>query len=227
MDVGSSSSTGPKHSLTKSLDSANQHIQGTSQSASGLEWPFATVCFIKFGMGEIPHIIPEFFLLIVIFMTAVNIPKTGESDSATVQREPNPRHRILVVDGDPYIRHFSPEVLIRHGREVNAAEDGAAAGEELQANKYNLLITDQQIPKVSGVELLKKIHATRMALPVVMAISTLPTRKFALLPWLQPATILRKPHAFEKLSGIVKDVFYATAIVRGEIAPPAAVRLRP
>jgi len=146
--------------------------------------------------------------------------QSGESDSAPVQREPNPRHRILVVDDDPYVCHFSAEVLIRHGYEVNAAEDGAIAWEELQANNYNLLITDQQIPKVSGVELLKKIHATRMALPVIMTTRTLPTRKFTLHPWLQHATVLRKPYTFEKLLGTVKAVLYATAIVRGRIVPP-------
>jgi len=71
---------------------------------------------------------------------------------------------------------------------------------------------------VSGVELLKKIHAARMALPVIMATKTLPTRKFSQLPWLQPATILRKPYTFERLLGTVKNVLYETAIVRGEIA---------
>jgi DNA-binding NtrC family response regulator len=80
---------------------------------------------------------------------------------------------------------------------------------------------------VSGVELLKKIHATRMALPVIMATRTLPTRKFTLHPWLQPATRLRKPHTFEKLLGIVKNVLYATAIVRGEIAPPSNWQSQP
>jgi len=112
-------------------------------------------------------------------------------------------------------------VLIRHGYEVNAAKDGATAGEELQANSYNLLIADQKIPKVSGVELLKKIHANRMALPVILATKALPTRKFTLLPWLQPAIILRKPYSFEKLLGTVKDALYAVAIVRGEITPPS------
>ena len=53
------------------------------------------VGFIKFGMGEIPHIILEFFLFIVFIMTGVNIPKTGEWDSATVQQEPNPHRRIV------------------------------------------------------------------------------------------------------------------------------------
>jgi DNA-binding NtrC family response regulator len=152
-------------------------------------------------------------------MTAKNMSPAGELANASFQCESNPPHRILVVDGDHYIRHLSAEVLIRHGYEVNATEDGATAWEELQANSYNLLIADQKIPKVSGVELLKKIHAARMALPIIMATKTLPTRKFTLLPWLQPATILRKPYTFERLLGMVKNVLYATAIVRGEIAP--------
>jgi two-component system alkaline phosphatase synthesis response regulator PhoP len=142
-------------------------------------------------------------------------PKVG----ASFQIPTSPIHRILVVDGDPYICHLNAEVLIRHGYEVNAAEDGATAWEELQANSYNLLIADQKIPKVSGFELLKKIHAARMALPVIMATKTLPTRKFSQLPWLQPATVLRKPYTFEKLLGMVKNVLFATAVVRGEIAP--------
>jgi DNA-binding NtrC family response regulator len=155
------------------------------------------------------------------------ISQAGEPAGASLQCQTNPPHRILVVNNDHYICHLSAEVLIRHGYKVNAAEDGAAAWEALQANNYNLLITDQHIPKVSGVELLKKIHVTRMALPVIMATRTLPTRKFTLHPWLQPATRLRKPYTFEKLLGIVKNVLYATAVVRGEIAPPSNWQSQP
>ena len=139
-------------------------------------------------------------------MKKSKILQAGAKAGEALQIQTSPIHRILVVDGDPYICHLNAEVLIRHGYEVNAAEDGATAWEELQANSYNLLIADQKIPKVSGVELLKKIHAARMALPVIMATKTLSTRKFSLLPWLQPTTILRKPYTFEKLLGMVKTV---------------------
>jgi two-component system alkaline phosphatase synthesis response regulator PhoP len=155
------------------------------------------------------------------------ILQAGATAGAALQIQTSPIHRILVVDGDPYICHLNAEVLIRQGYEVSIAEDGATAWEELQANSYNLLIADQKIPKVSGVELLEKIHAARMALPVILATRTLPTRKFTLLPWLQPATILRKPYTFEKLLGMVKNVLYATAIVRGEIAPPSNGQSQP
>ena len=160
-------------------------------------------------------------------MKTNEILQTGAVAGAAFKIQTSPIHRILVVDGDPYICHLNAEVLIRQGYEVNAVEDGATAWEELQASSYNLLIADQKIPKVSGVELLKKIHAARMALPVIVATKTLPTRKFSQLPWLQPATILRKPYTFEGLLGTVKNVLCATAIVRGEIAPPSDWQSQP
>jgi DNA-binding response OmpR family regulator len=48
-------------------------------------------------------------------------------------------------------------VLIDAGYQVDVAEDGATAWAALQLSKYDLLITDQFMPKVSGVELPKKI----------------------------------------------------------------------
>ena len=57
---------------------------------------------------------------------------------------------------------------MRHGHIVNAAEDGAAGWDELQANHYNLLITEQDLPGFTGVKLIRKLRAARMVLPVVM-----------------------------------------------------------
>lgn len=125
-----------------------------------------------------------------------------------------------MAEDDPLIRRINSEVLIYSGYQVDAAEDGAAAWEALQRNSYDLLITDNDMPKVTGVELLKQVHATRLALPVVMATGTLPTWEFALSPWLYPAAILLKPYTFDELLGTVKEVLQATVRARAEIAPP-------
>ena len=45
----------------------------------------------------------------------------------------------------------------------------------LQLNGYDLLITDNKMPKVSGVDLLNKLYAARMALPVITVSGTMPT----------------------------------------------------
>ena len=62
------------------------------------------------------------------------------------------------------------------------AEDGVAAWEALQVNNYNLLITEHNLPKLTGVELVRKLRAARMDVPVVMAAVRLPTRN---RPWIQ------------------------------------------
>ena len=71
-------------------------------------------------------------------------------------------HRLLVVDDDISLRQLSAELLSHSGYEVDAAEDGAAAWEALGAESYDLMITDNKMPNLSGVELLKKLYAAHM-----------------------------------------------------------------
>lgn len=86
------------------------------------------------------------------------------------------------------------EVLIRHGYHVDAAEDGAVAWDALQANRYDLMITDNAMPHLTGIELLKKLRAARMTLPVIMATGSLPEAEFVVQPWLQPSAMVIKPY---------------------------------
>jgi DNA-binding response OmpR family regulator len=127
-------------------------------------------------------------------------------DCAPLQSQTNPPHQILVVEDDISIRRLLTEVLSRCGYAVDAAEDGAAAWEALNADSYDLMITDNSMPKVTGVELLKMLRAARMELPVIMATGILPTQEFARYPWLQPAATLVKPYSIEALLGAVKKV---------------------
>jgi len=76
------------------------------------------------------------------------------------------------------------------------------------------------LPRVTGVELLKKVHATRMAVPVVLATGTLPVQEFARYPWLEPAAVLLKPYSFDELLETVEKVLRATVIASAEIEPP-------
>ena len=160
--------------------------------------------------------------------------KTTMSASAIMplQFQTNQPHRILVVEPDPFLLHLSAEVLIRHGYEVNAAEDAATAWEELQAINYHLLITEYKLPKITGIGLIKKLRAARLALPVVLVAERLPTQRLAKYPPLQPAATLLKPFAVDTLLDIVRNVLRVTDSPREQIAPlphwrsqPAAVGL--
>jgi DNA-binding response OmpR family regulator len=143
-------------------------------------------------------------------MTDQNRSQAGEPDSASLQLQTSPPHRILVVDDDAEIRCLNAEVLKKSGYHVDAAEDGAVAWEALNTDNYDLMVTDHNMPKVSGVELLKKLRAARMALPVIMATGSLPKEEFTRYPWLQPSAMLLKPYTVEELLGTVKEVLCAT-----------------
>ncbi len=138
-----------------------------------------------------------------------NGASAGAWASAPPHRQLELPQRILVVDGDPLIRRLNSEVLIYSGYQVDAAADGAAAWEALYASNYDLLITDNDLPKVSGVELLKKVHATRLALPVILATGILPAWELSHSPWLQPAAVVIKPYTFGELVETVKNVLHA------------------
>jgi DNA-binding response OmpR family regulator len=129
-----------------------------------------------------------------------------ESASPQLQSQSNPLHRILVVEDDLLILQLNTRMLKRAGYEVDAAEDGAAAWKTLNAASYDLLITDNVMPKITGVKLLEKLRAARMALPVIMATSALPTAVFARCPWLQPNATLLKPYTASEMLRTVKKV---------------------
>jgi DNA-binding response OmpR family regulator len=139
----------------------------------------------------------------------------------------NPSPRILVVDDDSEIRHLSTHLLLQSGYQVDAAEDGAAAWEALHAKNYDLLITDHNMPKVSGVELVKKVRSARMTLPVILASGVLPEAELERHPWLQLASTLSKPFSPDQLLQMVKEVLHSTDSAREPIAPPPNWPCRP
>ena len=138
----------------------------------------------------------------------------GETAAAQAQREASPHRRILVVDDNRVIRRLNAERLIQSGYHVDVAEDGAIAWDMLQLNHYDLLVTDNEMPKVSGVELVKKLHAIGMALPVIMATGSLPEVEFTRYPWLRPAATLLKPFTGDELLGTVEKVLRVTDSAR-------------
>jgi len=65
--------------------------------------------------------------------------------------------------------------------------------EALLSKRYDLLITDNFMPKLTGIEMVKKLHAARMNLPVIMATAIFPQEEFILHPWLEAIPTLIKP----------------------------------
>jgi len=122
-------------------------------------------------------------------------------------------HRILVVEDEPLMRHLNSKILIDVGYQVDAAEDGAAAWDTLQEKSYDLLITDNFMPRVTGVELIEKLRAAHIPVPVIMATGAFPHEEFVKHPHLQPDATLLKPYTAEEFLGAVKKVLCAAGVM--------------
>lgn len=65
--------------------------------------------------------------------------------------------RILVVDDEESIREFLEIMLKKEGFEVTCAEDGAKAKDILAKKSFDMVISDLQMPNMTGIELLKHV----------------------------------------------------------------------
>ncbi|MGZ4972075.1 MAG: response regulator [Limisphaerales bacterium] len=115
------------------------------------------------------------------------------------------RH-ILLADDDIDLLELNKEVLSAAGYQVTTATDGALAWAALQAVRFDLLITDNNMPNTTGIELLEKMSAARIVPPVIMATGTYPEAAIAAKPWLEPNAVLRKPYTIQQLLTAVENV---------------------
>ena len=65
-------------------------------------------------------------------------------------------HSILLVDDEPEIL-FSLRGLLRRDFEIHTAESGAEAMEVLKQHEIHVIMTDQRMPDMTGVQLLHRV----------------------------------------------------------------------
>lgn len=116
------------------------------------------------------------------------------------------RQRILYVDDEPLLRSLGQQILIRCGYEVKTADDGAEAWDALNDQKYHLLITDNQMPRLTGLELIRKMRRADVTVPVILASGTVGSLPAEDLLWLESSTMLAKPFTCEQLISVVREV---------------------
>jgi two-component system chemotaxis response regulator CheY len=67
--------------------------------------------------------------------------------------------KILVVDDFATMRRIMKNILKQLGyTNITEADDGTTALEEMKKNTFDLIISDWNMPKMTGLELLKKIR---------------------------------------------------------------------
>jgi CheY-like chemotaxis protein len=89
----------------------------------------------------------------------------GAGASSDLTRRPL---RILIVDDDAAMRQVLSLYLEAEGYEVQTAENGARALERYQAESWDVVLTDREMPGMCGNELAEAIKRINPRMPVVL-----------------------------------------------------------
>ncbi|OFZ30651.1 MAG: hypothetical protein A2622_13350 [Bdellovibrionales bacterium RIFCSPHIGHO2_01_FULL_40_29] len=121
----------------------------------------------------------------------------------------NKSHSLLLVDDESDLVEILAARFELEGYTVFMANDGEAALKILETSKIDLVVTDVQMPKVSGVDLLDAIRAKDEDYPIVFFITgysaIAPDKAFDK----GVQAIFSKPFEFKDLSSCVKKFLTA------------------
>ncbi len=119
-------------------------------------------------------------------------------------------HKVLVADDEIHIIHVVAIKLRNNGYEVIAANNGAEAYDLACREKPDIVVTDYQMPLMTGLELIAKLRENEQTkdIPVVL----LTARSFAVTPEQQESLdvsgCLSKPFSPKELLKTIQDILY-------------------
>ncbi|MHC4459875.1 MAG: response regulator [Planctomycetota bacterium] len=126
--------------------------------------------------------------------------------------------KVLVVDDEIHIVHVAAIKLRNNDYDVITATNGAEAFELACAEKPDIIVTDFQMPVMTGLELVEKIRQKEETkdIPVIL----LTARSFAISKEqeqdLQISGCLSKPFSPKELLENIEDILYQRAVVNRE-----------
>ncbi len=149
--------------------------------------------------------------------------------SATSLRPPPELNRILVVDDEPVVLVALRETLLQQGYEVVAVEDPVKALQLIQKTAFSVILSDQQMPALSGLEFLAQVkeiqpHSVRILITAVLSLNTVidainkgEVYRFIVKPWLREELLVTLKNAVQRYELIVtNNALYAQTIGMNE-----------
>ncbi|MFK5927175.1 MAG: sigma-54 dependent transcriptional regulator [Desulfuromusa sp.] len=114
-------------------------------------------------------------------------------------------YKILVVDDENSLREMLSILLQREGYQVGQAVDGAAAFSMIQEKSYDLIISDIQMPKMNGIELLRQLRQQDNNVTVMMITAFSSTEEAVEAMKLGAYDYITKPFKNDEIRLVVKN----------------------
>ncbi|NTU48223.1 MAG: diguanylate cyclase [Syntrophobacteraceae bacterium] len=108
-------------------------------------------------------------------------------------------HKILVVDDEQQVCEILAEALGLMGHQVGTAGDGIDALEKLQNGNFELVITDIDMPRMDGIELIKHLVQHKSVTDVIAITGHMMRYKYMDVVNAGAADFITKPFSFDEL----------------------------
>jgi len=130
-----------------------------------------------------------------------------EEENETLEIQNFHNKKVLIVDDDPSQLALTSEVASLAGLSYDVCKNGVDALALLDNNTYDLILTDIQMPKMDGFELLKtiKTNTNQTKLPVI-ALSGRTDTSFSEYQEAGFSGSLRKPYAPKALIDLIAEI---------------------
>jgi two-component system response regulator PilR (NtrC family) len=117
----------------------------------------------------------------------------------------NTKYKILVVDDENSLREMLSILLQRQGYQVEQATDGVAALTMAQENSYDLIISDIQMPKMNGIELLRQLRSQDNNVTMMMVTAFSSTEEAVEAMKLGAYDYITKPFKNDEIRLVIKN----------------------
>ena len=115
------------------------------------------------------------------------------------------KYKILVVDDETSLREMLTILLQREGYIVEQAADGAVAVEMAEDGTYDLIISDIQMPRVTGIELLRRLRQHDNSVTVIMITAFSSTEEAVEAMKLGAYDYITKPFKNDEIRLVIKN----------------------
>ena len=112
--------------------------------------------------------------------------------------------RVLVVEDEKKVAEFIRRGLQQEGYAVDVAPDGEEGAYYAENFDYDVMILDWMLPKLSGIEALRRIRAHKPTLPVLMLTAKGEVQDRVAGLDTGASDYLLKPFAFAELSARIR-----------------------
>jgi len=117
---------------------------------------------------------------------------------------------LLITDDDGAFRETLCSVFAPRGFNTLTACDGAEALEIVRRQSVHVLLTDMHMPRLNGLETIRRIRECHLILPCILLSAGLDDGLMEEARGLQTFTVLRKPVRFAEVTSAVRRALRET-----------------